>query len=337
MLKMAHLLKFLTELNPHTSPIRLALYNYIKAFHTADEPLTANFFESFFCHMLDYSHWLSNKSHLGHEVALLLKNFNGFYQNKLDISEVKFPENIQVFEVENSKDCEDLLKEFLVTTYGPNAQIKLQFDQKRWFAFVLSENHKLSVFQLDKKFIIRHGQLSPLRKNLLLEYDANIELLPEAKFTFEISPHHIAQFQVKNERVSGVITRGYMFQKIQEFTDAKIHEVPRLFWALKRAEQFFITRDSDPFYQDLSKKLHDITQGIWEKNSESWQNYMSILLSQSDSALENVYIGDKTLEELVLKVRQILTSEKSEVCTTIQPKTTRIQPLNPMTRTRELG
>lgn len=331
MLKMAHLLKFLMELNPHASPVRLALYNYIKAFHTSDEPINSDFFESFFCHMLDYPHWYSNKSHLGHEIALLLKNFNGFYQNKLNISEIKFPENIQVFEVENTRDCEDLLKEFITTYIGVSAQIKLQHDQKKWLAFVLSENHKLNVFQLDKKFIVRNGQLSPLRKNLVLQYDANLELLNEIKFTFEISPHHLAQFSMKNDRISGVITRGYMFQKIQEFSDAKIHEIPRLFWSLKRSEQFFITRESDPFYQDLTKKLYDITQGIWEKNSESWQNYMSILLSQSDSALENVYIGDKTLEELVLKVRQILTSEKSEVCTTIQPKMNKPLTKNPQT------
>lgn len=337
MLKMAHLLKFLTELNPHTSPVRLALYNYIKAFHSSEDPLNALFFEAFFCHMLDYPHWYSNKSHLGHEVALLLKNFNGFYQNKVNIAEIKFPENIQVFEVENNKDCEDLLRKYLISTLGPNTQIKLHLDQKKWLAFVLSENHKFYVFQLDKKFIVRQGQLSPLRKNLLLEYDANVDLLTDVKFTFEISPHHLAQFQVKNDRISGVITRGYMFQKIQEFSEAKIHEIPRLFWSLKRAEQFFITRDSDPFYQDLTKKLFDITQGIWEKNSESWQNYMSILLSQSDSALENVYIGDKTLEELVLRVRQILNSEKSEVCTTIQPKMNKIPAINPTIRTRELG
>lgn len=331
MLKMAHLLKFLTELNPHTSPVRLALYNYIKSFHTADELVTPDFFETFFCHMLEYPHWYSNKSHLGHEIALLLKNFNGFYQNKLILSEIRFPETIQIFEVENNKDCEELLKNFLVSQCGLNAQIKLQMDQKKWIAFVLSENHRLSIFQLDRKFIIRNGKIEPLRKNLVLEYDANIELSSDKKFTFEISPHHLIKFQMKIDKISGVITRGYMFQKIQEFTDMKIHEVPRLFWPLKRAEQFFITRESDPFYQDLTKKLYDISQGLWEKNSESWQNYMSILLSQSDSALENVYIGDKRLEEMILKVRQILTTEKSDICQAIQPKNQKTQ-----ARTHEL-
>jgi ribosomal 50S subunit-recycling heat shock protein len=51
---------------------------------------------------------------------------------------------------------------------------------------------------------------------------------------------------------------------------------------------------------------------------------MTILLSQSDSALENVYIGDKSLEDLILRVRQILTTEKSEPCLTIQPKKSQI-------------
>lgn len=326
---MAHLLKFLTEINPHTSPVRLALYNYIKSFHNPEESLSPNFFEVFFCHMMDYPHWYSNKSHLGHEISLLLKNFNGFYQNKLQLSEIKQPESLQIFEVESQSDCKDLLHEYLISQFGSKAQIQLQMDQKKWIAFVLSDNHRLHVFQLDKKFVIRNRQLEPLRKNLGLEYDANLELVNDKKFIFEISPHHLIQFQIKNEKVSGCITRGYMFQKIQDFTDLKIHEIPRLFWPLKRAEQFFLTRDSDPFYQDLTKKLYDITQGLWEKNSESWQNYMSLLLSQSDSALENVYIGDKPLEDLILKVRQILTSEKSEICQTIQPKTPKHHSKNP--------
>lgn len=320
MLKMAHLLKFLMELNPHTSPVRLALYNYIKTFCLADETITPQFFEIFFSSLFEFPHWYSNKSHLGHEMALLLKNFNGFYQNKMNLMEIRSPDTIQIFEVDSNKDCEDMLKKFLINQHGLNAQVRFQYEQKKWLAFVLAENKKLYVYQLDRRFIIRNGFLEPLRKNLMLEYGANLELSSEKKFFFEISPQHLIQFQLKGDKISGSITRGYMFQKIQDFSDLKIHEVPRLFWPLKRTEQFFITRDTDPFYQDLTKKLYDISQGLWEKNSESWQNYMTILLSQSDSALENVYIGDKSLEDLILRVRQILTTEKSEPCLTIQPK-----------------
>lgn len=332
MLKIGHLLKFLSEINPHTSPVKLALFNFIKAFYTPDEVLTKAFFESFFCHTLDYSHWYANKTHLSHELLIILKNFNGLFQNKLDLSAITFPDQIQVFEIDQQKNCQDVLFKYLQSLSSSKIQVKVCLDQKKFLGFSLDENGKLSVFQLDKKFIIRNSQLEPLRNDLCLKYTPQLELENEQMFFFEISPHHLIKFKIKNEKVSGVITRGYMFQKVQEFTDLKIHEIPRLFWPLKRAEQFFITRESDPFYSDLVKKLTDISQGIWEKNSESWQKYMSILLSQSDSALENVYIGDKRLEELILNVRNILLSEKSEVCQNIQP----LKPKIPQ-RNLELG
>jgi hypothetical protein len=73
----------------------------------------------------------------------------------------------------------------------------------------------------------------------MLEYGANLELSSEKKFFFEISPQHLIQFQLKGDKISGSITRGYMFQKIQDFSDLKIHEVPRLFWPLKRHRAVF--------------------------------------------------------------------------------------------------
>lgn len=312
MLKVAYLIKFLTEINPHTSPTRLALYNYLKAFHSPEEELTNDLINEFFYQCLEYSHWYSNRGHFSHELQILLKNFNDFYQNHFDLSQITFPDQIQIIEIESPKTLEDALSRYIKTRYLKEVKFKLFTEQKKWLAFILKDGSGIDVLQFDRKFTIRNGVLEPLRTQLKISFDSAMEIDSQFVHTIEVSPHHLMRFVMKNGLISGVLTRGYMFQKSQDIQNAKLHDIPKLFWPVKRIEQFFVSRSTDPFYGDIVKKLEDITLGFWEKNSESWQNYITILLSQSESALENVYIGDKRLEDLIRKVRHLLVTEKSE-------------------------
>lgn len=313
MLKVAYLIKFLAEINPHTSPTRLALYNYLKAFHSPEEELTHELINEFFYQCLEYSHWYANKGHFSHELQILLKNFNDFYQNHFDMSQITFPDTIQIFEIESPRAVEETLGRYIRSRYLKEVKFKLFAEQKKWLAFVLKDGSGIDVLQLDRKFTLRNGVLEPLRVQLKISFDSAMEIDSQFTHTMEVSPHHLVRFTVKNGHISGVLTRGYMFQKSQDIQSAKLHDVPKLFWPVKRIEQFFIARATDPFYSDIVKKLEDITLGFWEKNSESWQNYITILLSQSESALENVYIGDKRLEDLIRKVRHLLVTTQSEI------------------------
>lgn len=313
MLKVAYLIKFLTEINPHTSPVRLALYNYLKAFHSPEEELKDSLINEFFYQCLEYSHWYSNRGHFSHEMQILLKNFNDFYQNHFDLSQINFPDSIQIIEIESPKAVEETLSRYIRAQYLKEVKFKLYAEQKKWLAFVLKDGSGIDVLQLDRKFTIRNGILEPLRTQLKISFDSAMDVDSQFVHNIEVSPHHLIRFTVKNGLISGVLTRGYMFQKSLDIQNAKLHDVPKLFWPIKRIEQFFVSRATDPFYGDLIKKLEDITLGFWEKNSESWQNYITILLSQSESALENVYIGDKRLDDLIRKVRHLLVSEKSEL------------------------
>jgi len=326
MIKISQLLKFLSEINPQTTPVRLALFNYLKTFHELEEILSPEIFERFFNLCLDDPHWARNKVQLGHETQLLLKNFNSFYQGQFNLSTVRFPETQQVIEIENLEDLKAAAASYASRLISEGDQFRIIHDQnKRILILILKKDHSLEVRIVDRKFTIRKGQFEPLRNNMAIFYNSKLELSPDHVHTFEVAPHMVTQFEVQGERLFGVISRGYVFQKFQVFQGEKLHEISRLFWALKRIEQFFVVRNSDQFYLDLTQKLErSKLQGPMK--DPQWLQVLPVLMNQADMALEHIYIGDNRLESLIRDVKKELSIETSETCLKINPRTKPAKP-----------
>ncbi len=320
MIKVGQLLKFLNEINPQTTPIRLALFNYLKSFHELDEVLTPQIFEEFFKLCLDDPHWLRSKAQLGQETRLLLKNFNDFFQGRFDINSLRFPETVQVIEIENNSDLHDAAASYGARLVAEGEQYRLINDQnKRILILILRKDQSLEVRPVDRKFTLRKGFLEPLRNNFALFYTPQLELSPNHVHSFEVAPNMVTQFEIQGDRLFGVISRGYVFQKFQAFQGEKLHEISRLFWPLKRLEQFFVNRSSDPFYTEIAQKLEKIKLH-WPINDPQWMQVLPVLLNQADMALEHIYIGDNRLESLIKDVKKITSIEASEKCLKISPK-----------------
>ena len=156
MLKVGQLLKFVSELNPQNTPTRLCFYNFLKGLANPEEPLSKDLIDLFFSFCLDYAHWASNKAQLSTEVKYLLDNFNSYYQQKFDLKEIRFPQNIQLVEIEQIKDQIDAVSCYLATLCGPDDKIKVISDQnKRIVSILLRADRSLEVRIFDKKFVIR--------------------------------------------------------------------------------------------------------------------------------------------------------------------------------------
>ena len=156
MLKVGQLLKFVSDLNPQNTPTRLSFFNFLKGAAYADEPLTPELIETFFVYCMDYPHWASNKSQLGHEVQFLLENFNSFYQQKFDLSPIRFPQNMQIIEIEHFSDLVDAVSSYVKTLTNEGDKFRILPDQnKRVVAILLRADKSLEVRIFDKKFTDR--------------------------------------------------------------------------------------------------------------------------------------------------------------------------------------
>ncbi|WP_413290095.1 hypothetical protein [Bdellovibrio sp. HCB337] len=309
MLKVGQLIRFVAGLNPQNTPAKLSFYNFLRGFPHPDDALTPELIELFFIYCMDYPHWAANKNQLSNEVQYLLENFNTFYQQNFDLSKIRFPQTMQLLEIERPTDLEDVLMIFLKRQYSEADKIRIINDQnKRMVALVLHEDRSLTVRIFDKKFTIRDGHLEPLRKDLALYYTAGLELSPDHKQKIEVAPYIVAEFRVKNDKVHGALLRGYVYQKLLEFKGESLKEQTRLLYPIKRLEQFFIDRRTDPYYQDLISQL-ERTLALIQQGDPEALNWSTMIINQAETALENVFTGDKLLTLLVRDLRH--TSEST--------------------------
>ncbi len=320
MLRVRQFEKFLSEINPHATPVRQALHNYIKNFHELDEPLSTELFNQFFDFCMDEPHWIRLRGPLSHEVQTLIKNFTSFYQTPFSTEAIKYPEHRQLIEIEQSSDFEDVVGKYAQNLCGAEDHLKIINDQnKRFLILLLKPDSTLQVHCVEKKFILRSGQLQPLIPHLVLQYNSKLELDENFVHRLEVSPQMICQFTIQDQKLSGTISRGYVFQKFQVFQGAALHEVPRLFWALKRIEQFFISRETDPFYTEITKQLEKISLAPQLTSAEA-QQVVPVLLGQAEAALEQIYRDDKKLANLIQEVKKNANLKSSESCLKISPK-----------------
>lgn len=306
MLKVGQLLKFVSDLNPQNTPTRLSFYNFLRGFPHPEDVLTPELIETFFNYCMDYPHWASNKQQLGHEVQFLLENFNSFYQQKFDLSPIRFPQNMQLIEIEHFADLVDAVSSYVKTLCGENDKFRVLPDQnKRAIAIILREDKGLEVRCFDRKFTIRKGKLEPLRPDLVLYYTPELELSNHHNHKIEVAPYITAQFRVLGDKVTGTLLRGYVFQKLQEMKNEPLHEQTRVLFPIKRLEQFFVDRRTDPYYQELVSQLERTCALIQQGDSEALK-WSSIVLNKAETALENVFLGDKLMTLLVRDLRHAL-------------------------------
>lgn len=315
MLKVAPLIKYLSENNPQLTPARLTFYNYLSHLVEPDGSITDELIENFFSTSLDYAHWQQNKPQLGREVHQILELYSKNTNSFIDLSGIRWPHETQIVEIESLQDLTDAAQCYLNSIYKKGEKYRLLLDQdKKLLAVVLSPDQSVCVRYFDKKMIIRHGQLEPLRKDLCLYYSANLELDPEKVQKLEIAPFVTAQFQVTAQGLRGALVRGYVCQKFFDLRGENLAAHPKLFYAVKRMEQHFVNRETDPFYQENVSALEKAIELVKQEDPEALESGMD-MLAKAQNALENVFMGDKLLGLLLRDLQHTLANYKQRAQT----------------------
>ena len=311
MLKVEALIKYLSENNPQETVVRFAFFNYLNNLTTPETLVTAELVESFFSICLDYAHWQQNREQLGNEIMELLGDH-------LDPSEVKWPQQVQVIELENLTDATDALQGYLNSIYKKGEKYRLILEgEKKILAIVLNADQSISVRSFDRKMVIRHGQLEPLKKDLILHYTSNLELDPDQVQRLEIGPFVIAQFTANESGVIGGLVRGYQHQKFFDLNGADLGTYPKLFYSIKRIEQYFLQRQSDPFYQENVSALEKTIEKMRLYELDDVQEAMDVM-ARAQNVLEYVFTGDKLLTLLIRDLQHTLAQRNSRVVRTPQ-------------------
>lgn len=299
----SQLLRYIQNSNPQTTPARLAFFNFLSHTVEPDSKLSPETIRRFFEYCLDFSHWVTNKSPLGHEVKFLLEHFNKSYQNAFDLKALRFPDSMQVIEIDLFHDALELIDTYIQSICGPKDKARILSDQgKRVVAIILKEDKSLEVRTFDKKFTVRNGVLEPLRTDLCLFYTPDLELATDKLHIIEVAPYITAQFRFDGVGITGFLMRGFVFQKLAQYKGESLKSESRILFPIKRLEQFFIEKKSDPYYSELVDQLEKAC-GMISQGDEKNFHWCSMVLSQAETALENVFLGDKLMTVLVKSLK----------------------------------
>jgi hypothetical protein len=314
MAQIGQLLKYVSMLNPQTSPVRLALYNFLNHFYRAEQKLNAGVFNTFFSHALEYPHWQQNRSNFGKEIQQLtenlMMNLEPAEAQLMKVAEIQWPHDMQIIEIENFIDFSESIHNFLSIEHSNGEKFRLISDQqKKLVAVVLFPDGNVRVRSFDKKMTIRNGVLGPLRKDLALNYTPNLELSEVVPHKLELGPYTCAQFEVIAGEVVGSAVRGYLFQKFQDFRGGSLRDHLKLFYSIKRYEQFYVNRGTDGFYLELTQSI-ERASNLLKLGSMEVSDEIPQILTQAETALEQVFVGDKLLSLLVRDLQNLWQNKK---------------------------
>ena len=296
MLKVETVLKYISSQKYQLSPALLTFHNYLQHLCEPQEPWSPAILTHFFNDCLLYPHWQQNRASLNKDILESLQQLSLIEKTDFGLSAVQWPDEMQVIEIETAKNFSDAVNAYLTFQYQKNgSKFRLVLDgDKMIYAIVLHNDRSLSVRQFDRKFTLREGNLVPLRTDLEVHFNSDLDLETEVPQKIEIAPFVTCRFIHLGDSTDATLVRGYIFQKFHEFKSAPLESYPRLFYTLKRVEQFFLRRDSNPFYLSLTQML-ERTVNLLKLGDFVDPIQLTELQVRAQNALEYVFDDDKLL------------------------------------------
>ncbi len=309
---MAHvtaLAQHILSLEPDKDAARLCFYHYLKNLCDATEPVNSELLNRFFCRALMFSHWQTNKLGLFNEVRNIVQHYQDTHRMALPVGETIQPEDLQVVPVENMRTLELVIARYLQRTASPFDQIRaIPEGNDRVVAITLQGDRSLRVTVFPKVLAIREGELTPLNLDFTLYYSNELGLHQTIVQQIEIGPHTAARFKMTPEGIKGAIVRGYTFQRYAEMDGGSLHRYPVLFYPLKRLEQFFVNRKSDPMYIELTGLLEKALDLMSQDHPEAVK-FAEAALERGRLALEHIFPDDKLVRLLIINLEKTLALE----------------------------
>lgn len=296
----------LLQSEPQREPARLALYHYLKNFralHPGDsapgEEFTPELVNAFYARALSFTHWQQNAQALEREIRRLIEGWLLAADPDFAYQQVRHPTQMQLVTLEKPQDFQAVISQSVNKQLAKGDTSRLVLDQAdRLLAFILTAAGGVRIHIYSPLMTIRQGELVPLVEDNVLYYTPNLELDPQSTQQIDLGPFLTARFHAFDGVCTGWILRGYTFQKFESPNESPMARFPKLFYAVKHLEQFFVRRESDSLYTELTALLEQAVELIQEGQPEGVK-LGAAALRRAQLAFENIYTGDRVLDLLI--------------------------------------
>ena len=301
-----NLAQHILTLEPDKDAARLCFYHYLKNLCEAQELINSELMNRFFSRALTFAHWQENKLQLFSEVTSILHHYQETHHVNLPVNEMMRAEQIQVVNAETLRTLELVIARYVERHASPYDQYRiLPEGDDKIVCLTLQGDRSLRATVFPKVLAIREGELTPLCQDFTLYYSADLQLHPMMIHQIEAGPHAAARFFVNADGVHGIVTRGYTFQKYSVMDGGGLHKFPVLFYPLKRLEQFFVNRKSDPMYIELTGLLEKALE-LMSTNHPEAVKFASAAIDRGRLALEHIFPDDRLVRLLINNLEKTL-------------------------------
>lgn len=298
---------------------RLAFYHFLKNLCEAGEPLSTSVLDRFFRRSLTHAHWSEHKLELFTEVSACLQHYSNQTGEPIPLPPFASPFDLQMVRAESFRTLEKVIEDWIQQHQGPTDQVRILRDrEEKLLVCRLAVDRSLSVHIFDRALCIRDGRLEPLCDDMAVYYNADLTIDATRLSQIETAPHTVARFRLNNG-YRGIQVRGYTFQKTAAFDGGDLHRHPLLFYPLKRIEQFFVNRATDPMYIELTNLLEQASDLIARKHPERLR-FAEAAIERGRLAFDQVFVDDRLLRLLLENLERAILLEKRDAHYEVLPE-----------------
>lgn len=299
-----HVLQF----QPNKDAARLCFYHFLVHHCEPNQKIDAKLIEKFNRYALGFEHWRTNRQHLVQEVQYFLHHFAETYQVNLGFKDLVLPDRWQVVSIDNPIDNLKVLENYYsqsqsvrILPAGKNSFVVLEFDEQK----------NLRVSALNNLMILNHrGILEPLNPYITLHYSPQFDLQMQTVQNVEVAPNCIARFAILGHGMHGHLIRGYTFQKVEEFKGGPVSSYAQVYYAIKRLEQHYIDRKTDPMYVELTQILEKAIELVNMRHPEAI-SFGEAALERGELAKDAIFPDDNMIRLLTQTLKSSIQSAKN--------------------------
>lgn len=290
---------------PNKDAARLCLYHFLIHHCDPDTPLTPQLFENFCRLALMYDHWQKNSLALSQELQFILQHYNETYMLDWSLKDFVFPDHWQVVAIKNSIEGIYIFEKWAQKNYPTGTPVKVLYTREKDYLIIAQGGaDDITVIHSSPLMLIQKGELQPLTTAIRLQYNGQLELKPNAPQYLKVDLNTYARLHMTQKNVKGMVIRGYIFQN-QQAVDGKINQYPLLYYPLKKMEQYYIDRKTDPDYQELVQVLEKANELFNLRHPEALE-FGRAACERGEAALENIFNNDNVVQVLVDQLKSQL-------------------------------
>lgn len=295
MARVSQILQVMSQLSPQAHPARLALFNYLQNFIPQVENLSVEDVERFYRRALSFPHWRENKKELLEQTELFLNRVSDKISLSLAVGSIRQMVESPEFELQREADLSDIVSRFLESRMEPGSQYRLiTIPGHRLLAIVLRRSGAVQVRMFTNWTTLRGGVLIPLIDDLTLCYSPTLELVSNEIHHMELNPNTTCRFGINENGCTGVLIRGYTFQRYEVLNGGAVDKHPELAFPLKKLEGYFIQKKDDPVYQQITEMLEKSSK-LLAAGQPGAVGFALNALEQARHAHDTMFANDRML------------------------------------------